>query len=72
MALGPADCRYEVTHRNCKAECTMHRITGGEGLSDFELQGCLSVDPGSGQSKPEAVWHSCDDKTDNKCGQKFE
>jgi len=69
QALGPADCKYSVgPAKKCDAACSMERVTGGEGKSDFELDHCLVLDPKSGQSSPEAVWRSCE----GDCREKFE
>ena len=56
--LGPVDCNYRMGFARCGPDCTMARITGGESLSDFEQHRCVDVDPGSGQSAPQAVFHS--------------
>lgn len=57
--LGPDDCDYHAGYSSCSPECTMAHITGGSDLSDFEQHRCIDVDPESGQSAPEAVFHSC-------------
>jgi hypothetical protein len=60
--LGPKDCDYSAGFRTCDSKCSIAAITGGEGKSQWELDKCITVDPDSGQSGPEPVWHSCDAK----------
>jgi len=55
---GPVDCNYAAGFESCTAECSMAAITGGSTTTDFERDHCIDVDPQSGQSSPEAVWHS--------------
>ena len=55
---GPVDCNYTAGYEGCHQDCTMSTITGGAGVSDYEANHCIDVDPDSQQSKPEAVWHS--------------
>jgi hypothetical protein len=59
-ARGPSDCNYHKGYSGCAPECSMATITGGAGVSDYERHHCIDVDPDSGQSGPEAVWHSCE------------